>query len=560
MISERGRVRDLIRDFSNEAKKYSGNHVIVTARITDYAVAPLQRFDHFHLTSFTWRQIEFFAHNWLTIRNPSNLSIEQEKQNLLKALKAPRVHRLASNPLYLTILSVIYSNEGDLPSERIRLYDDIINSILMLDKRKGLTDEPKFDLRERKARLGCIAFYLQDQGKETARVEQIFQALMDQLKISYTEAEEFVNWATRRAGLLLRAGFKCGFRHSSFQGYFAAWEIYERYIDTVSPNIAYLQEILWNHLFNPSWKEVHLFLIGKLHPQPVTHIIQFISTRGASYDEPRKLLMLLRFLAEDIQIGQLRNGILEEICQLFLLRKQPVSMDDTTMTLFLENWSQYYREFLSILPEIRGSACEFEILNCFLEALTDDSPSIKIRAVDSLGQLGNTNDRTLSALINALTDEDPSVPDRVRFALIRLCQDDAKITERLFRIAEGEKNQNTPLLAHIARVLMHLHYADALTLSIAFSRAKKHIIKEWLQCTLEEKRSSGQIPPETMESLVPILVQALEFRPPIVRSLAAEIAGKLGCLSAQEALRERLQDGDENVKKAAQRALEKLSQ
>ena len=88
------------------------------------------------------------------------------------------------------------------------------------------------------------------------------------------EAKRFLELMQIEAGLIVECGTDednealYGFVHRTFQEYFAAADVYERYLQRENPRI--ISQFLKEHLHDPHWYEVTLLLLGKLKRVPVT--------------------------------------------------------------------------------------------------------------------------------------------------------------------------------------------------------------------------------------------------------------------------------------------------
>src|SRR5690349_813930 len=108
------------------------------------------------------------------------------------------------------------------------------------------------------------------------------------------EAKRFLELMQIEAGLIVERGKDensedlYGFVHRTFQEYFAAADVYERYQQEEDPTI--ISEFLIEHLHDPHWHEVILLLLGKLKRKPVTaQLCQFlegkIKSRRSQYTD-----------------------------------------------------------------------------------------------------------------------------------------------------------------------------------------------------------------------------------------------------------------------------------
>ena len=295
----------LITEIEEFARCYPGNYIIVTSRPVGYELARFskQTFSHAQVKEFDNRQIRTFLERWYTHvlkLEPIPPDDQQELEVLYKTLKEnSRLHTLATNPLLLTVITALHRYER-LPDRRILVYDRCAE--LLLDtwaKLKG-TDSRWKDMRmgkeDQNACVAHLGFVLHSRAQEdntsremakdfandvTSRfiVKQIEyylnnRGLISEVAEQRIEAERFLNLMQIEAGLIVERGKDengdalYGFVHRTFQEYFAAADVYERYLQEENPVI--ISQFLTDHLHNPHWREVILLLLGKLRRKPVT--------------------------------------------------------------------------------------------------------------------------------------------------------------------------------------------------------------------------------------------------------------------------------------------------
>src|SRR5437763_12636821 len=98
-----------------------------------------------------------------------------------------------------------------------------------------------------------------------------------------SEARRFIALIQEEAGLIVERGTDedneplYGFVHRTFQEYFAAIYVYERYQQAEADGPAIINVFLRERLHDPHWREVILLLFGKLKLEPVTnHLRQLL--------------------------------------------------------------------------------------------------------------------------------------------------------------------------------------------------------------------------------------------------------------------------------------------
>ncbi len=332
----------LITEIEEFARCYPGNRIVVTSRPVGYELARFskQSFSHAQVKEFDNRQIRMFLARWyahVLKLVPIPPDDRQELESLYKTLKDnPRLHTLASNPLLLTVITALHRYER-LPDRRILVYDRCAE--LLLDtwaKLKG-TDARWKDMRtgkeDQRACVAHLGFVLHERSQETnvstdsakdyandvtsrflmKQIEYYLdnRGLISEVAEQRTEAERFLNLMQIEAGLIVERGKDengddlYGFVHRTFQEYFAAVDVNERYLEDENPII--ISQFIADHLHDPHWHEVILLLLGKLRRKPVTAQLRQIlegKSRLSHYTEilHQDLFFVCTCLVEEISV------------------------------------------------------------------------------------------------------------------------------------------------------------------------------------------------------------------------------------------------------------------
>ena len=308
------RVR-LVEEIEHFTLRYPGNRVIVTSRPVGYDLARFSDvFSQAQVQSFDDAQIQQFLQNWYTAvlgLSPIPHIEQQELDLLVDTLRSnTRLHKLAENPLLLTVITQLHRYER-LPDRRVLIYDRCADLLLETwAKVKGTYARWKMQM-VKEDQYACVAhlgFVLHQQSQHeqsqeeqqdgnteqeidkitcdvTARVmlqeiEAFLKSrnLIAEVAQQRAEAKLFIDLMTIEAGLIVERGTDengealYGFVHRTFQEYFAAANVYERFQQEVDLSI--VRDFLVEHLHDPHWREVILLLLGKLKPRPVTTLLR----------------------------------------------------------------------------------------------------------------------------------------------------------------------------------------------------------------------------------------------------------------------------------------------
>jgi len=303
----------LVEEIEHFTLHYPGNRVIVTSRPVGYGLAHFSNvFAHGQVQSFDDAQIQQFLQNWYSAVlgfSPIPHLEQKELDQLVEALQTNRrLHKLAENPLLLTVITQLHRYER-LPDRRVLIYDRCADLLLETwAKVKGTITRWKEMRMVKEDQYACVAYlgsilHRQSQKEQqggdteeeadeitsdvTARVllqeTEVFlkrRNLIAEVAQQRVEAKLFIDLMTVEAGLIVERGTDengetlYGFVHRTFQEYFAAADVYERLQQEYDLTI--VTDFLVEHLHDPHWHEVILLLLGKLKSKPVTMLLHQI--------------------------------------------------------------------------------------------------------------------------------------------------------------------------------------------------------------------------------------------------------------------------------------------
>lgn len=119
--AENGRVLREIRTFANQ---YDANHFVITCRIAAKEYT-FEQFTEVEMADFDQEQIETFAKKWFQVKAP-----EKADYFIQKIQENKPIRELASNPLLLTLLCLLFGELSDFPSNRSELYQEGVDVLL----------------------------------------------------------------------------------------------------------------------------------------------------------------------------------------------------------------------------------------------------------------------------------------------------------------------------------------------------------------------------------------------------------------------------------------------
>ena len=273
----RERVREAIGDFAARTKKC---RLIVTCRTYAYPSAALAGFDAFPLLPFNAEQIAQFIDKWYeAVKGKEQLSDQEawERAAMLKSAVNPERNRyiadLATRPLLLTLMAMVYAAKGKLPEDRADLYERCVQ--LLLDswqERKKVSGEIEKSLAEEigveegaiRNALNRVAYNAHArQGQSEKRQFRSADVQASDLKSalaldSEAKFQTVFRYIHHRAGLVYwRGGDTYAFPHRSFQEYLAACHLFTLQDPPSAARDLVRRDPEW-------WREVYLLQVGQL--------------------------------------------------------------------------------------------------------------------------------------------------------------------------------------------------------------------------------------------------------------------------------------------------------
>jgi hypothetical protein len=335
----------LVTVIENFAYRYPGNYILVTSRLVGYALTRFtdQVFKHVEVQAFHDEQIEKFVeqlHRYLVQETALSEKDESDIGMLLKKLREPGLHRLAVNPLLLTVIG-IQSRANGIVDRRGEIYEACAQLLLSKWARLKKTDARWKDLQlDQEAQYACIAHlglvlheHTQEQtGTHTGSTQQITADVP--VEFLQTEVERFLStqdslagWAIEalhshtalflemievETGLFVQRGVGeedlplYGFIHRTFQEYFAAVAVYRQHLQELEEKPRQLDDFITQHLHSAHWREVILLLLAKLPRRLATARLQAILDSNSGFNNILKhdLFFVCDCLLDEIIAGE----------------------------------------------------------------------------------------------------------------------------------------------------------------------------------------------------------------------------------------------------------------
>ena len=258
------RISKQVRDFS---EKFCTNQFVITCRIAARKYI-FDKFTEVEIADFDGRQIATFVQKWFQDKELA------KADGLTQQLRENRpILELATNPLLLTLLCLVFEESAKFPTNRSELYEEGIDILL---KRWDETREiertqiyKNLSVQRKKDLLSKIALITFERGDYFFKQKELEQHISDYIcnlpnaqndqEALPVDGEAVLKSIEAQHGLLVeRAKGIYSFSHLTLQEYFTAKQIVECSKYSTLERLA-------SHLMDSRWREV-LLLVTEMLP------------------------------------------------------------------------------------------------------------------------------------------------------------------------------------------------------------------------------------------------------------------------------------------------------
>jgi predicted NACHT family NTPase len=259
------RISKQIQDFSN---LFANNIFVITCRIAAREYT-FEKFTEVEVTDFDDRQIATFIRQWFQTKNDPI-----KAENFIEKLKQePEIRQLASSPILLTLLCLVFGDLGGFPLNRSELYKEGLNLLLKKwDAQRNIERDwvyQKLSLKHKEDLLSQIAletfekcnyFFKQKEIERyiTEYIRNLPEANLEKDALKLDSEAVLKSIESQHSLLVERARGIYSFSHLIFHEYFAARKI----VTSANPDSS-LQEVAI-HVKDRRWREVLLLTVGML--------------------------------------------------------------------------------------------------------------------------------------------------------------------------------------------------------------------------------------------------------------------------------------------------------
>jgi predicted NACHT family NTPase len=260
----------VFKSVSRFFSQFYTNHFIVTCRIAAREYT-FEEFTEVEIADFDDSDIAIFAMKWFAAKDPikSKIFVQKLKTN-------SSIRELATNPLMLTLLCLVFEELADFPSNRAELYKEGIEILLKKwDAKRNIEREQiykQLSIQYKADLLSQIAFITFERGEYFFRQQELEQHIADYIHhlpsvntddsaLQLDSAAVLKSIEAQHGLLVERARGIYSFSHLTFQEYFTAREI----VASSNPQaFETALKRLVSHVTDKRWREVFLLTAGML--------------------------------------------------------------------------------------------------------------------------------------------------------------------------------------------------------------------------------------------------------------------------------------------------------
>jgi hypothetical protein len=406
------------------ATRYPKCPIVVTSRQAGWKGLLAPSFAAMSVLDFTWQDIQHFVNNWF--------GEGSDRARRLQAVLSQqvRMQALAANPLLLSLITIVFERDLELPERRAKLYERCVQVLLSeWDAHRGIKRASQFTTDRKRDLLEDIALHYHLQGLRYFPKDDLLQVIATYLptvNIPAGQARLVLDEISAQHGFLKeQAAEWYGFLHLTLQEYYTA----------VSLDKGSHLDLALAHLHDPWWEEVILLLAGML--KDATPLLDaVVSDQDDIFFG--NLLLAGRCLAGTPRIG--RVELRERI--------------RAALTSLIEDEGQHWlprAQAVKTLGEADAERGARYLLN--LLHAEDLRWQVRAAAADALGAMGRK--AIVPDLLALLADEkvDLNVRERIADALIDVC--DRSATPYLLELLENQAIASQ-IRGRIARTLGQL--------------------------------------------------------------------------------------------------------
>jgi predicted NACHT family NTPase len=314
----------VLRQIQEFLQQFSQNQFVITCRIAAREYT-FEQFTEVEIADFDDEQIADFSGKWFRSKN----DLIKAERFLEKLKEDEPIRELATNPLLLTLLCLVFEDSGSFPTNRAELYEngvdvllkkwDVTRNIEREQVYKRLSLKRKEDLLSQIARTTFEAgnyFFKQREVERyiTQYIQNLPDASTDPEALELDSAAVLKSIEAHHGLFVERARGIYSFSHLTFHEYFTARKI----VASCNPYAADdpTLQMLVRHVTEKRWREVFLLTVGMLVTADI--LLRLMKTR------------IDGLLAKDEKLQQFLRWVHQKSCEVeqelnsYQLEKPPV--------------------------------------------------------------------------------------------------------------------------------------------------------------------------------------------------------------------------------------------
>lgn len=526
--AERGRIVQRIEEFvSQNPGEAGGNRFVVTSRVAGYDAARMGAdWAHYTIKPMERDDIQGFLEKWCPAveeqqmgkdkKTEAHQAAEEQIKGIMQAVdNSEGVQRLATNPLMLTIITLIYKTGARLPDRRIELYHLAAETLARTwqEAKEGFDREALIKEEELADVLGPLAYCMhanrasglvtEEEARKfirsgLAKKRDLEESNPDDQNELEAAVDDFMLRVQVFTGLFVERGVNeenerlYSFMHLTFEEYYAA-----RYLATRVVRQEELLKLLRRHIHDARWEEVILLTLGYIRfvMKLTDSSAEVLEKLCLDPDRPkpayedlfhRDLLFALRACGDSIEPRRkMLKEMVDEALEIYLAEDNdywPAGINAVTRGQvdarigFIGEGATKEIMSAALIEQLNDSSSDKRhivtrfILN--LKAsnklstiklldimLNDQDEHIRSFAADALSQRGEGYEAITSVLLTSMyNDESWLVRFSAAQALAKLKTGDNQIVQELKKKTQHEGRSNDGCIA--AYTLIHMGQAD----------------------------------------------------------------------------------------------------